>query len=43
MIEGQKTAKVDSGYGGGKIISKLKNSTILCKYWWWGKDFNLRP
>ena len=39
----QKTAKVDGGYNGGKYIKKVNNFAITCKYWWRGKDFNLRP
>ena len=26
----------------GKLIKKIKNSAIPCKYWWWGKDLNLQ-
>ena len=43
MKEGRKLPKLMGGNGGGKIINKLKNSTIHCKYWWRGKDFNFRP
>jgi len=42
-IEGRKTAKVDGGYDGGKYIKKVNNFAITCKYWWRGKDLNLRP
>ena len=24
-------------------VNKVKNFTILCHYWWRGKDLNLRP
>ena len=39
----EKTVKVDGGYGGGKYNKILYNFTIHCKYWWRGKDLNLRP
>ena len=42
-IEGRKTAKVNGGYDGGKYIKKVNNFAITCKYWWRGKDLNLRP
>jgi len=42
-IDGRKTAKVDGGYDGGKYIKKVNNFAITCKYWWRGKDLNLRP
>ena len=41
-IEGRKTAKVDGGYDGGKYIKKVNIFAITCKYWWRGKDLNLR-
>jgi len=41
--EDRKTAKVDGGYGGGKYIKKVNIFAITCKYWWRGKDLNLRP
>ena len=39
----EKTVKVDGGYGGGKYIKKVNIFAITCKYWWRGKDLNLRP
>ena len=42
-IEDKKAAKVDGGYDGGKYIKKVINFAITWKYWWRGKDLNLRP
>ena len=39
----RKTAKVGVGYDGDKYIKKVNNFAITCKYWWRGKDLNLRP